>query len=184
MRYGSYVLVGLVLLASMACVLPLADDPPDYDEEHLERLVLEAVNRTRRSRGLRAFALDRRLTEAARAHSRDLAQWGRTGHSGSNGSTPAERIRQTGWVAHQLAENIYRGSLYAYVTRTIETGQPVHEEYHWETPERLARLAVDGWMSSPGHRTNMLDPDLQMAGLGVAFDAEHRWVVTLDMASN
>lgn len=31
---------------------------------------------------------------------------------------------------------------------------------------------VDSWMNSPGHRANILNPDYDRAGIGVAVDAE------------
>ena len=31
-----------------------------------------------------------------------------------------------------------------------------------------ARMIVDGWMTSPGHRRNMLDPNYTHIGIGVA----------------
>ena len=35
-------------------------------------------------------------------------------------------------------------------------------------PEEFARQAVDGWMKSPGHRANILNPRYDMSGIGVA----------------
>ncbi len=116
-------------------------------------------------------------------HSRDLAATQQTSHMGSDGSTMAERIHRSGWRPSAMAENIYRGALYAYVTSTVNQERIVHEDYAWEPPERLARQAVDGWMTSPGHRANLLRTSLELAGVGVAFDDEHRWVVTLDLAA-
>jgi uncharacterized protein YkwD len=33
---------------------------------------------------------------------------------------------------------------------------------------QFARVAVDGWMKSPGHRANILDPSYDKSGIGVA----------------
>lgn len=33
---------------------------------------------------------------------------------------------------------------------------------------QFARIAVDGWMKSPGHRANILDPSYDQSGIGVA----------------
>jgi uncharacterized protein YkwD len=35
-------------------------------------------------------------------------------------------------------------------------------------PEEFARIAVDGWMKSPGHRENILNPRYDSSGIGVA----------------
>lgn len=34
--------------------------------------------------------------------------------------------------------------------------------------QEFARIAVDGWMKSPGHRANILDPSYEKSGIGVA----------------
>lgn len=36
-------------------------------------------------------------------------------------------------------------------------------------PEEFARIAVKGWMESPGHRENILNPSYDTSGIGVAF---------------
>jgi uncharacterized protein YkwD len=35
-------------------------------------------------------------------------------------------------------------------------------------PEEFARVAVEGWMKSPGHRANILNPRYDTSGVGVA----------------
>jgi uncharacterized protein YkwD len=35
-------------------------------------------------------------------------------------------------------------------------------------PEEFARMAVEGWMKSPGHRENILNPRYDLSGIGVA----------------
>ncbi|HXR95727.1 MAG TPA: CAP domain-containing protein [Rhizomicrobium sp.] len=35
-------------------------------------------------------------------------------------------------------------------------------------PEEFARVAVEGWMKSPGHRENILNPRYHISGIGVA----------------
>ena len=169
----------LTLLALPLAGATLAD--PDYEPVVLERLVFEAINRTRRAYDLAPLQFDARLAEAARLHSVDLARTGATGHQGSDGSRPADRMRRQGTRGFAFAENVYRGPLYAYLSRTVGATGP-NEMYRWERPERLARLAVDGWMSSTGHRANLLDPDLEWAGVGVALDQHHRWILTLDLS--
>ena len=36
------------------------------------------------------------------------------------------------------------------------------------SPEQFAREAVEGWMESPGHRKNILNPRYDSSGIGVA----------------
>jgi uncharacterized protein YkwD len=39
---------------------------------------------------------------------------------------------------------------------------------HTGVTRQLARIIVDNWMSSPGHRTNLLQPQFTDIGVGVA----------------
>ncbi len=71
------------------------------------------------------------LQAAAQAHADDMARSGDFGHTGSNGSTLASRVRAAGYNACFSAENI------AY-------GQP-----------SIAQVFED-WMGSDGHRRNIM----------------------------
>ncbi|MFJ6213959.1 CAP domain-containing protein [Streptomyces sp. NPDC092296] len=105
--------------------------------------VLALVNGERREAGCRPLTLDRRLSESARQHSRDMAYRHWMSHLGSDGSQPVDRIRDTGYRALAWGENVAQGF-------------------------RTARGVVDAWMTSPGHRENILDCGYAQTGIGLA----------------
>ena len=49
------------------------------------------------------------LAKAAREHCKDLGRSGKTGHIGSNGSTPQQRIENYGEWTGKVGENIAYG---------------------------------------------------------------------------
>lgn len=73
------------------------------------------------------------LQAAAQAHADDMAQSGNFGHSGSGGSTLSSRLRAAGYSACFAAEN-------------LAWGQPT------------IGAALQEWMASADHRSNMLNP--------------------------
>lgn len=116
---------------------------------HSAQLIHEVwlrVNTQRRSAGLPMLGNDPRLANTAHRHACDLARRGIKGHVGSDGSHLRERLAREGYAARSGAENAGHG--------------------FENTPAGL----VAGWMGSPGHRANLLDPNLVEAGVGVAQD--------------
>jgi len=120
----------------------------------------DLVNAYRREKGLRPLKLQPALTEAARAHSRDLAKWDRISHFGSDGSNPWDRVKRAGYNAKLAAEN-------------VGTGQVNIEE------------VLKGWQASPGHNRNLLLPEAEHMGIALAQDAkaEFKTFWTLVIAS-
>ena len=97
-----------------------------------------------------ALSLDPRLTAAARAHAEDMVAAGKIGHEGTDGSTPADRVRRVGYPYRRVGENVAAG---------------------WETVEAV----TDGWMESPEHRRNILGDYAEMgAARAVDDDAATR----------
>jgi uncharacterized protein YkwD len=82
------------------------------------------------------------LERAALAHARDLAARRALGHRGSDGSEPAERVARAGYVWAAVAENVAAG---------LMTAQDV----------------VEGWLASPSHCANIMNP--RFKDMGVAF---------------
>jgi uncharacterized protein YkwD len=87
-----------------------------------------------------ALVWNNALTQAAEGHSQDMAANNFFSHTGSAGSTLAQRVDATGYGWSALAENIAAGQV------TINQ-------------------AVDGWMASDGHCANMMNPNLADIGL-------------------
>jgi len=108
-----------------------------------ETEVLAQTNARRRNEGCPELRLDTRLRAAARRHSIDMARYGYMSHTGHDGSSPGQRIRDAGYPQVSWAENIARGY-----------------------PNPSAVMA--GWMNSPGHRANILNCSLRALGVGVA----------------
>ncbi|GAB7058922.1 CAP domain-containing protein [Streptomyces mexicanus] len=108
----------------------------------IERVV-ELVNAERGKVGCSPLTLNTELTEAAQAHSEDMAAHRTMSHTGSDGSSPGERITRAGYAWSSYGENV---------------------AYGYATPEQV----MAGWMNSPGHRANILDCDFKEIGVGHA----------------
>lgn len=101
-------------------------------------------NLAREAEGLTPLRWNRNLTEASRWFSWDSVEnrpEPYCGHQDSQGHWPDWRARAFGYTGFAGAENAYCG----YVT-----------------PEQ----AIRGWLDSPGHRANLLDPNSREIGLG------------------
>lgn len=120
--------------------------------------VIALTNQERARAGVGPLVPDSRLIKAAEAHSEDMALRDYFSHTGLDGSTAVSRAAAFGFTGVG-AEN-------------IAAGQP--------SPEQV----VAGWMNSPNHRRNILDPNLQSIGVGYFFLANdtgsvnynHYWV--------
>jgi uncharacterized protein YkwD len=118
----------------------------DYSSTALDPdFARDIINQYRKDKGLKPLRLNAELTEAAKAHSRDLAKWDRISHYGSDGSNPWDRVKRTGYKARLAAEN-------------VGTGQVDFSE------------VFRGWQASPGHNKNLLLADAQEMGIALVQD--------------
>jgi uncharacterized protein YkwD len=112
--------------------------------------VFEATNRFRKEEGRSELKENPQLTEAAGYFAKFMASTDKYGHE-ADGKTPAERAREYKYDYCGIDENI----AFVYSSEGYGTGE-------------VAQGLVEGWKKSPGHRKNMLDPDMIEAGMAVA----------------
>jgi uncharacterized protein YkwD len=118
----------------------------------VEQEVGHLANEARRRQGLPPLMGDRTLAAAARRHSGDMLARGFFSHVNPEGLSPSQRLpRDYAQVLRQSGENIWMGS-----------GQNPAD------PHRLAQTIMASLMASPGHRRNILDPQYNRLGVGVA----------------
>jgi uncharacterized protein YkwD len=89
------------------------------------------------------LAISSQLTDAAEDHAHDMARRKYFEHRGSDGSQPKDRVKRAGYLSRLTGENIALG------------------------PES-AEEVVDGWLDSPGHCANIMDPRFRDIGVGLA----------------
>jgi uncharacterized protein YkwD len=132
-----------------AAVLP----PPGVKHmPEVEDLVFELTNRVRRAKGLPPLVKDEDLTQVARAYSDDMLVRRFFDHTTPDGVSFDERI----------------SGRYPYRVRTLGENIWTALGYNPANRHRVAQEIVDDWMSSPGHRANILDPDFTHLGVGVS----------------
>lgn len=76
------------------------------DTAKIQYQMLDSVNRLRQVGGMAPLQLNAQLTAAAATHSRDMAVQQRPWHFGSDGSSPLERVKRTGYPGVMKGENI------------------------------------------------------------------------------
>jgi uncharacterized protein YkwD len=130
--------------------------PSPNDAAEVQQRVLALVNAARaagRRCGNKRFdaapplARSAALEQAALVQARDLAKRGSLGHRGSDGSEPADRVTRTGYAWSAVAENVAAGAA-------------------------TAQEVVAGWLSSPSHCANLMNP--QFTEMGVAYALTQR----------
>ena len=124
--------------------------------KELERRIFQLTNAARHKNGLPTLEWDNDLAVKARDKSDDMLKNEYFSHTSPDGKTLKDRFQEEKPASirniSQIGENIYMGARLDYAT-DIKT---------------QARLIVDGWMTSPGHRRNILDPNYTHLGVGVA----------------
>jgi uncharacterized protein YkwD len=68
---------------------------------------LAAINAYRENNGLPPYTTNSQLARAAQVHANDMACNSLFGHTGSNGSTIAQRVQAAGYVYSYVTENVY-----------------------------------------------------------------------------
>lgn len=161
----SWARILLLLLAA----LPAAAQEPNRvflrplwsEDEHpgtpaVEQRILEMVNDERRRRDIPELRPLTALQVAARQHSREMVLEDYFAHDAPHDAwrEPGQRAWRAGYWEAFVAENI------AFV-RLGGGGMATEELARWFMYSR------DGWMNSPPHRANILDPQYTHLGVGV-----------------
>ncbi|HYW22361.1 MAG TPA: CAP domain-containing protein [Nodularia sp. (in: cyanobacteria)] len=111
----------------------------------IEIAVRQSINKVRQEKELQPLEHNEKLAQVARNYSRQMAENNFFSHTGNNGSTLQDRVGTGGIIYWVVGENLFKGT---------NIPQPV-------------KVAVDGWMESPGHRENILRPVFTETGVGV-----------------
>jgi len=85
------------------------------------------------------------LATAAQTHTRAMANNNFFDHKDRDGHTPGDRAELAGYVGRQIGENIAAG-------------------------QDTVRRVVDGWLASPGHCANLMNPEFRELGAAYAVD--------------
>lgn len=145
--------VGLLLISSL--LFPAAGwaQSPARSVPDLSgsvRVVLERTNAFRVAEGKARVTMNKELTAAAQYFADYMALNEKYGHS-ADGREPGERAKEYGYEFGLISENI------AWVINSAGF-----------TTQELGEHFFQGWKDSPGHRKNMLDPDVLETGVAIA----------------
>ncbi|HEY0709799.1 MAG TPA: CAP domain-containing protein [Polyangia bacterium] len=132
-------------------------DPPDdlsaYDEDDTENLdpadaeqeLAALINQARQAAGAKPLVWDNRLAAIARAHSRDMVANNFIAHVSPTTGDAVARVKRAGLALTPILENV---------------GQ-----------EGGVEKAHRGFMASPAHRANILNPKVTRIGIGIVIKA-------------
>ena len=132
---------------------------PAVDRSQAIARVVELTNQVRAAQNppLPPLKLNALLNASAWEHSDDTAYNGLSGHTGSDGSSPEDRIYRNGY------DYLYAGE-------------------NWAAGQLTPAAVVNAWVGSPAHFAVMTNPLFREIGLGYTFDpldtnnAHHYWV--------
>jgi uncharacterized protein YkwD len=136
----------LAILLATPFAPPAARDANMISQEVLA-LVNEARARprrcgTQRFAGAPPLALNKKRNAAAAIQAHDMATHGHMSHQGSDDSKPADRVTRVGYAWKFVGENVAAG-------------------------QQTAQNVVNGWLASPGHCANIMNPDY--TDMGIAY---------------
>ncbi|MUG92389.1 T9SS type A sorting domain-containing protein [Scytonema sp. UIC 10036] len=124
--------------------------------------ILDLTNAERQKAGVQLLQLSDKLNNSAQTHVQNMALNDFFSHTDSNGSSVGNRAIAAGFQYSTIGENIAAGQ---------------------STPQQV----FQGWMNSPEHRANILNPVFQFLGVGYYYLAHdtgtinynHYWVQDL-----
>jgi uncharacterized protein YkwD len=144
-----YNLFALVLLACAAPPASAREVP--LDAGAVRAAVLAETNAYRTSKNMPQLKENAALEAAATAYAVYLAEHEKMGHT-ADGSNPPKRVSAQGYKRCFISENVWSSFRHPQTMQADE----------------LARKAMDGWKTSPGHNANLLQKRADEIGIGAA----------------
>jgi uncharacterized protein YkwD len=139
----------LAVLAVIAAGSTGAVDPPACPPDAADRAAIVCeINVARAEAGRAPLTSRRSLGDAAGAHSSDMVERRYFAHDSPEGTGPADRARQAGYLRH--AESWRIGEILLW-----SRGEPL-----------TAAHAIDMWLASPSHKHVLLSPRYRDVGAG------------------
>ena len=126
---------------------------------HIEKQMVQLINRARATGGkcgrkqfrpTAAVQWNKALAKAARGHSKDMAGRNRLGHEGAGKSTVEKRVGRAGYIWRAVGENVAGG---------LDSSEEV----------------VSGWLKSPSHCANIMEPAFTEIGAACAQNSASRY---------
>ncbi len=118
---------------------PVVNTPTPSTTNEAEQM-LALVNEFRKESGVPPVVLNTALNTAAFKHSKDMNDNGYFSHTGQNGSSFGERVKNEKYSGFAFGENI--------------------------AISETAKQTFNLWKESPGHKRNILNPNVNEMGIG------------------
>ncbi|OPY61091.1 MAG: Cysteine-rich secretory protein family protein [Syntrophorhabdaceae bacterium PtaU1.Bin034] len=122
---------------------PISNRPSFFREPLTKEAIIAATNQARRLQGLTELNENPLLDAIAEVKAKDMFERQYFAHVSPTGEQASDIAQRVGYKYKIIAENIARG--------LFLTNQKI----------------VDGWMQSPGHRKNILSPEVREIGASV-----------------
>ncbi len=157
-RWKSFLGFAVLLVMIFPSTSRISNIPPQKNILAIEKKLFELVNKEREKQGLASLRLSPELTVVARKHSQDMASYlnKEPSHFSSTGKDYTDRLLEAGFYFRKNGENVAFSESYA------------------------AEVTHEGFMKSPGHRENILDPEFDELGVGVIFEENEGYYITED----
>ncbi len=130
--------MAMIASALVLCAILQPAPMPSIREQ-----VVYLTNLERRKEGMVPLQMADGLMKGAQNHAEDMSAQGYFSHKGKDGSSFSQRCQAAGYRGSPRGENIAMGAA-------------------------KADQIVEMWMDSPGHRANILNPDITEIGIGFA----------------
>jgi uncharacterized protein YkwD len=163
MHRNAFCSIALILLTLFAGVEFVTAQRTDRVANSDEVRILSLINRERSRQRLSSLLWSDDLADLARSYSQKMAREHFFAHVDSNGNdvvARARRMRLRGWT--KIGENLFMCS----------------------PDDNFTTVSVRGWMRSPTHRENILDPEWRATGIGIAYARNGDIYITEVFADN
>ncbi|WP_445678129.1 CAP domain-containing protein [Psychrobacillus sp. FSL H8-0484] len=133
---------------------PVVKEPVKENNEAVQvssviQQVVDLTNQERAKAGLKPLQLDTKLTQSAQAKSQDMKNKNYFSHTSPTYGSPFDQMKAFGVTYSSAAENIAMG-------------------------QRSATEVMNAWMTSPGHKANIMNPSYTHIGVGLS-DSGYYW---------